>query len=139
MELGQIAALIAAIAFAILVIAIVVVLISINRTVLILKKHIEPIASDVDQMTSTTKSLLKDMTSKVARLDPVVQATADLGSTVSHFTDKINKKKTEVVDKKTKVKKMVSGLADSAIKSGVLFTVGQAALNRFKKSRARKG
>ncbi|WP_243139688.1 DUF948 domain-containing protein [Oenococcus oeni] len=94
MNIGQIAGLIAAIAFAVLVIAIVVVLISINQTIRILKKHIEPIASDADQITATTtKSLLNDLTSKVERLDPVVQATADLGSTVSHFTDKILIKK----------------------------------------------
>ncbi|AZZ60266.1 DUF948 domain-containing protein [Oenococcus sp. UCMA 16435] len=138
MNIGQIAGLIAAIAFAVLVIAIVVVLISINQTIRILKKHIEPIASDADQITATTKSLLNDLTSKVERLDPVVQATADLGSTVSHFTDKINKKKTEVVDKKARAWKMVNNLADSTIKSGVIFSAGEAVFNRFKKSRAKK-
>ncbi|MDN6899421.1 DUF948 domain-containing protein [Oenococcus sicerae] len=139
MGLGQIAGLIAAIAFAILVIAIVAVLISINQTVRIFKKHIEPIASDADQITATTKSLLSDLTSKVERLDPVIQATADLGSTISHFTDKINKKETEVVDKRTKVKRAVKNFASSAIKSGVALSAGQAVFDRFKKSRSKKG
>jgi uncharacterized protein YoxC len=126
--LGSIAAIIASLAFAVLVIYLIKVLITLNQTLKIIKIHVEPIASDASGIASSTKELVSDITSKVVRLDPVVQAASDLGDTVSHFTSKINKK--EDKDKNESFNKTVVDLAQTAIKSGAVVSVAKAAAKR---------
>ncbi|MHC9532389.1 DUF948 domain-containing protein [Dellaglioa sp. BT-FLS60] len=91
---GQIAGLIAAIAFAVLVLFIIFVLMRMMRTLGEVNKSISAITDDVDGLSGEVESilvksnvLLDDVNGKVATIDPLFQAVADLSESVSDLND----------------------------------------------------
>lgn len=87
---GQIAGLIAAIAFLLLVIFIGIFLLRLTQTFGEINKSVGVITSDVDVLSKQVEDimgnaneLLGDVNHKVATIDPVFQAAADLGESVS--------------------------------------------------------
>ena len=104
MTAGQIAGLIAAIAFVVLVCFIGMFLSRLGKTLEETTKSIEGLSKDVDALThelenvlGNTNELLEDLNKKSTELDPAVKAIADLGQSASdvnaaarHFTDRLN-------------------------------------------------
>lgn len=91
---GQIAGLIAAVAFAVLVLFIIFVLMRMMRTLGEVNKSISSITSDVDGLSNEVENilvksniLLDDVSGKVATIDPLFQAVADLSESVSDLND----------------------------------------------------
>ncbi|WP_409022766.1 DUF948 domain-containing protein [Dellaglioa sp. P0083] len=91
---GQIAGLIAAVAFAVLVLFIIFVLMRMMRTLGEVNKSISSITSDVDGLSNEVENilvksniLLDDVNGKVATIDPLFQAVADLSESVSDLND----------------------------------------------------
>ena len=104
MTAGQIAGLIAAIAFVVLVCFIGMFLSRLGKTLEETTKSIEGLSKDVDALThelenvlGNTNELLEDLNKKSTELDPAVKAIADLGQSASdvnaaarQFTDRLN-------------------------------------------------
>ncbi|KRN59385.1 DUF948 domain-containing protein [Limosilactobacillus secaliphilus] len=104
MTIGEIAALIAAIAFAVLVIWIGWFLSktvkSLNQTVDQLSKLTEDadsISKELEDVLGNTNQLLEDVNDKADKLDPAIQAVADVGQSVSD----VNEASRQFVDKIT--------------------------------------
>lgn len=94
MTAGQVAGLIAAIAFLILVIFIGVFLMKMVRTLGEVNQSVKTMTSDMDVIAKQTEdilananTLLDDVNHKVATIDPVFQAAADLGTSVSDLNE----------------------------------------------------
>lgn len=90
MTFGQLAGLIAAIAFLILVIFACIVLNQLSKTMKETNKSITTLTQDVHNLShemedvlSNTNSLLDDINKKTVELDPAVKAVADVGQSVS--------------------------------------------------------
>ncbi|MFC6255077.1 DUF948 domain-containing protein [Secundilactobacillus hailunensis] len=92
MTAGQVAGLIAAIAFLILVFFIGAFLMKMVRTLNEVNKSVKTMTDDIDVISkhaedilASTNTLLDDVNHKVATIDPVFQAAADLGTSVSEL------------------------------------------------------
>lgn len=104
MTAGQIAGLIAAIAFVVLVCFMGIFLSRLGKTLDETTRSIDSLSKDVDALShelenvlGNTNELLEDLNKKSAELDPAVKAIADLGQSASdvnaaarQFTDKLN-------------------------------------------------
>lgn len=134
MNYFEIAAMIAAIAFAVLVIYLIVILVNVNQTIKVINKTVEPVMGDVKDISTAARFASIDIAKKIDNLDPVVTAAADLGESVSHFAKKHNGEESQ---SKTAAQ-TAADLATSAIKSGVATQAGAAVvkkiLNRKKKT-----
>ncbi|MTV83236.1 DUF948 domain-containing protein [Secundilactobacillus folii] len=122
MTVGQVAGLIAAIAFLILVVFIGVFLTKMVRTLTEVNKSVQTMTDDLDVISKQTEdilananTLLDDVNHKVATIDPVFKAAGDLGTSVSdlnsatrNLTGKVKK-----TAKKTATTGIVTGLAES--------------------------
>lgn len=91
---GQIAGLIAAGAFLLLVIFIGVFLMNmvrslgeVTRSVKVMTEDIDVISKQAEDILSNANVLLEDVNQKVATVDPVFKAAADLGTSVSDLND----------------------------------------------------
>ncbi|MDR0899891.1 MAG: DUF948 domain-containing protein [Lactobacillaceae bacterium] len=134
MNLTEIAAIVAALAFVVLVIYLVVVLVNVDKTLKIVNKHLDPITADVESIIASAEKMSADIASKVEKLDPVFVAAGDLGESVSHFAKKKNREDEEP----SSIKKTVVDLANTAIKSGVAVQVASGVVNKVSKKRAAK-
>lgn len=92
MTAGQVAGLIAAIAFLILVLFIGAFLMKMVRTLSEVNKSVKTMTEDLDVISkhaedilANANSLLDDVNHKVATIDPVFKAAADLGTSVSEL------------------------------------------------------
>ncbi|NVY97129.1 DUF948 domain-containing protein [Lactobacillus sp. DCY120] len=104
MTLGQIAGLIAALAFVALVVFLVRLLFQLEKIVLKLQTTVEEtnhtiatLTADLDQIAhqgdntiSKTNELMDDINGKVGKLDPFFQALENLGNSLAQATDKNN-------------------------------------------------
>ena len=120
---GQVAGLIAAIAFLILVLFIGMFLVKMNKTLGEVNRSMKSMTSDIDVIShqaedimANANELLTDVNKKVATIDPVFQAAADLGESVSdqntatrNLTDRVG-----VTAKKTAKTSMAARVSKTA-------------------------
>lgn len=132
---GQIAALIAAGAFAVLVIFLIImilkaakVLSEVARALGIITQDVDVLAREVEGLLGKTNVLLDDVNGKVANLDPVFKAAGDLGESVSS----LNTASRQLTQK-------VSSVGKTTAKAGVASSMGRTALKFYQKSRKNKG
>lgn len=99
MNLGGIAAIIAAVAFAVLVIGILMTLVKIpkllseiqntvqkvNTTIDVVTKDVDGLSIEVEALINKTNTLMDDVNGKVNKIDPLFSAVGDLGVTVSEI------------------------------------------------------
>lgn len=97
MTIGELAGLIAAIAFVILVIFACIslshvskVLKETNDSVKVLSDDVDTLSKETEKLLSNTNSLLADLNKKSVKLDPAVQAVADVGQSVSNVNEAVN-------------------------------------------------
>lgn len=97
MTVGQIAGLIAAIAFLILVIWVGWFLNKVVKNLSDLSKNVNDLTQELDNVLTNTNELLTDVNDKAEMITPAVQALADVGQSVSdvneasrNFVEKIN-------------------------------------------------
>ncbi|KRK97252.1 methyl-accepting chemotaxis-like protein [Secundilactobacillus odoratitofui DSM 19909 = JCM 15043] len=123
---GQIAGLIAAIAFLVLVVFIGVFLMKMVRTLGEVNQSVKTMTNDMDVIAKQTEdilasanTLLDDVNHKVATIDPVFQAAADLGTSVSDLNaatrDLTGKVKSTA--KKTATTSVVTRVGESVFKA----------------------
>lgn len=101
MTWGEIAGLIAAVAFAVLVIFVVLLLRQFtktvgevtktvdeaNQTIAILRKDVDGLSIEAQGLLNKSNYLLEDVNGKIAKVDPLFQAVGDIGVTVSDVND----------------------------------------------------
>ncbi|QEA53443.1 DUF948 domain-containing protein [Loigolactobacillus coryniformis] len=138
---GEIAGLIAAIAFLILVIGLVILLRRVTkvmkeiqatvneatRTVTVVTGDVDTLSKEVEGLLTKANVLLDDVNGKVANLDPVFQAAGDLGASVSD----LNEASHNLVDK-------ISNVGATTAKASALSRVGASALRLYRKRRQHK-
>lgn len=135
MTMGQLAGLIAAIAFFVLVLFIGVFLVRLSATLKETKSSVAVLTSDADALSkevevilSNANELLEDVNKKVATVDPAFQAVADLGTSVSELNDATHK----VTDRFNSSGKKTAG-------TGIAATVGKTVVESiWKHHRAKK-
>ncbi|WP_395318742.1 DUF948 domain-containing protein [Fructilactobacillus frigidiflavus] len=88
MTVGQIAGLIAAIAFAVLVIFIGIFLLNLVKAVNNASRNLDSITIDINELSDNASDLIDNVNDRIDQIDPVFQAAADLGSTISEATEK---------------------------------------------------
>jgi uncharacterized protein YoxC len=125
---GQIAGLIAAIAFLVLVVFIGVFLTKMVRTLGEVNQSIKTMTDDMDVIAKQTEdilananTLLDDVNHKVATIDPVFKAAADLGTSVSD----LNEATRELTGK-------VSSTAKKSVTSNLVARAGSAMFNAYR-------
>lgn len=125
---GQIAGLIAAIAFLVLVVFIGVFLTKMVRTLGEVNQSIKTMTNDMDVIARQTEdilananTLLDDVNHKVATIDPVFKAAADLGTSVSD----LNEATRELTGK-------VSSTAKKSVTSNLVARAGSAVFNAYR-------
>ncbi|WP_439646476.1 DUF948 domain-containing protein [Secundilactobacillus collinoides] len=91
---GQVAGMIAAVAFLILVLFIgmflskmLTTLKEVNRSIQTLTDDVDVVSKQAEDIMANANTLLEDVNKKVATVDPVFQAAADLGTSVSDLND----------------------------------------------------
>lgn len=138
---GEIAGLIAAIAFLVLVIALVVLLRRVTKvvseiqttvnettkTVTVVTGDINTLSKEVEGLLTKTNVLLDDVNGKVATLDPVFKAAGDLGSSVS-----------ELNDASRRLASRVTNIGVTGAKVSAMQRVGASALRLYRKRRQKK-
>lgn len=80
---GQIAGLIAAIAFLLLVLFIGTFLLRMTKTLGVITKDVDQISREAEEIMASANELLLDVNGKVKTIDPAFTAIADLGTSVS--------------------------------------------------------
>lgn len=117
MTMGQIAGLIAALAFLLLVIWIGWFLTKVIKHLSALSQNIEDLTKELDGVLNNTNELLTDVNDKAEMITPAVQALADVGQSVSdvntasrHFVQKVSMHH----QKRGPVAKMVTNLGQAA-------------------------
>ncbi|USS87652.1 DUF948 domain-containing protein [Fructilactobacillus hinvesii] len=83
MTIGGIAALIAALAFLLLVIFLCVTLVHTVKVLDGVSQNLEKVTDNIDTLSHQADELLTNVNAKLDQVDPVFQAAADLGTTVS--------------------------------------------------------
>ncbi|USS89788.1 DUF948 domain-containing protein [Fructilactobacillus cliffordii] len=83
MTIGGIAALIAALAFLLLVIFLCVTLVRVVKVLDGVSENLEKVTGNIDQLSRQTDELLTTVNERLNQVEPVFQAAADLGTTVS--------------------------------------------------------
>lgn len=132
MTVGQIAGLIAAIAFLILVIWVGWFLNKVVKNLSDLSKNVNDLTQELDNVLTNTNELLTDVNDKAEMITPAVQALADVGQSVSdvneasrNFVEKINNHR----NNRSTVSKMMTNV-------GKVAAVGL--FNRFKNRKQQK-
>ncbi|MGM9908090.1 DUF948 domain-containing protein [Limosilactobacillus sp.] len=139
MTFGQLAGLIAAIAFLILVVFACVVLTQLTKTmretnnsITLLTRDMDNLSKEVEDVLSNTNSLLEDINKKSSQLDPAVKAVADVSQSVIDINDSLHDMTEKVNARREKAQLGMS----------LLKTVGKTAvvngITRFRKRRADK-
>lgn len=125
MTLGQVAGLIAAIAFLILVFFIGYFLVRLstmlketNRSISVLTNDADALSKEVEVILSNANELLEDVNKKVETVDPAFQAIADLGTSVSDLNNATRK----VTDR-------FSGGVKKTAGAGIVASLGKSALS----------
>ncbi|MGX7108180.1 DUF948 domain-containing protein [Facklamia miroungae] len=145
MTLGQIAALIAALAFAILVVFLSMTLVKIsailtdlketvsklNNTIDVVTKDVDHLSIEVEGLLNKANTLVDDLNGKLGKTDPLFTAIGDVGTSVSELNDSTKEMTTNFVSnfsKKNKKKSPINSLQKAS-----------KMVNRFKvKPQARK-
>lgn len=127
---GQIAGLIAALAFVALVVVISIFLVRLTKSLGIITNDVDQISHEVEEVLANANVLLTDVDEKVKTVDPAFQAVADLGLSVSELNGAA-KNLTNHVGKTTRNVRGFSRL-------GLVTTLGKPAWNSFKRYRANK-
>ena len=131
---GQIAGLIAALAFLILVVFICTVLKHLvttvkemNNSIQILTKDANSIAGNVDELLVKTNVLMEDVNRKVSELDPLFKTAAELSGSVSD----LNVASRSMADK-------VVRSTESAAKTSAALRVGKMALGLYQRHKQKQ-
>lgn len=139
MTFGQLAGLIAAIAFLILVVFACVVLNQVTKIIRGMKQSMTTLTRDVDNLSkeveevlSNTNSLLTDINKKSSQIDPAVKAVADVGQSVVDINDHVHKLTAKITSRRGK-NRFGMNLLKAAGQTVVLKT-----FNKFKQRRAEK-
>lgn len=97
MTIGELAGLIAAIAFVVLVIFACIslsrvskVLKETNYSIKILSNDVDTLSKETEKLLVNTNSLLENLNQKTNELDPAVKAVADVGQSVSNVNEALN-------------------------------------------------
>lgn len=117
MTVGQIAGLIAAIAFLILVIWIGWFLTKVIRNLTALTKNVNDLTKELDGVLTNTNELLTDVNDKAEMITPAVQAIADVGQSVSDVNEASRNLVEKINDHRNNrgtVSKVVSNLGQAA-------------------------
>ncbi|SFH74595.1 DUF948 domain-containing protein [Pisciglobus halotolerans] len=137
---GEIAALIAAIAFAVLVVFLVIVLMKVSKTVgevsktikeansslRVITKDADNLLIEVEGLLNKSNTTLDDVNGKLGKTDPLFQAIGDLGDTVSS----LNASTRNLTDR-------VATVTKRSAQTGVVTKVGKTALNMNRKRKDR--
>lgn len=139
MTFGELAGLIAAIAFLILVVFLCVLISRLgktmqetNRSIFLLTHDMDNLSKEVEEVLGNTNSLLEDLNKKSYKLDPAVQAVADVSQSVIDINDQVHNMVDKVNTQREK-NRFGLGLAKTAGKAAVL-----GAFNRYRERRAMK-
>ncbi len=139
MTFGQLAGLIAAIAFLILVVFACVVLNQLTKTmketntsITLLTRDMDNLSKEVEDVLGNTNSLLEDINKKSSQLDPAVKAVADVSQSVIDINDSLHEV-TEKVNARREKTQLGMNLLKTAGKAAVM-----SGITRFRKRRADK-
>lgn len=117
MTIGELAGIIAALAFVVLVIFACISLSQVskmlketNNSVKVLSSDVDTLSKETEKLLSNTNSLLEDINKKSVELDPAVKAVADVGQSVSDVNDALN----SFVSRHEERQSRFSGLAKTA-------------------------
>ncbi|WP_180337687.1 DUF948 domain-containing protein [Fructilactobacillus sanfranciscensis] len=88
MTVGQIAGLIAAIAFAVLVIFIGIFLLNLVKALNDASRNLDSITIDINDLSDNVSDLIENVNDRIDQIDPVFQAAAEIGTTVTEATKK---------------------------------------------------
>ncbi|GKQ42091.1 hypothetical protein RD055328_00140 [Companilactobacillus sp. RD055328] len=122
MNLGQIAALIAALAFAALVIYLIVLLIQATKVMKELVKTVEVVTQEADQLLEKTNVLVDDVSFKMETLNPLFMTVENLGVKAEQATSNEKSSKT-------------SAIMGNAIKAATAFQTVKSFMPGHKKSK----
>ena len=119
--MGQVAGLIAALAFVVLVIFAIGVLVKLaktfgqlNQTIEVLTKDADGIANEIEQLLNKTNILMNDVNEKSKKVDPLFETIADLSESVSDLNEASRQVASKIANSKktfSNVTKVSSGLA----------------------------
>ncbi len=131
---GQVAGMIAAVAFLILVLFIgmflskmLTTLKEVNRSIQTLTDDVDVVSKQAEDIMANANTLLEDVNKKVATVDPVFQAAADLGTSVSDLNDATRN-----------LTSKVSKSAKKTASTNILVRTGEAVFNFYTKHRRSK-
>ena len=131
---GQVAGMIAAVAFLILVLFIgmflskmLTTLKEVNRSMQTWTYDVDVVSKQAEDIMANANTLLEDVNKKVATVDPVFQAAADLGTSVSDLNDATRN-----------LTSKVSKSAKKTASTNILVRTGEAAFNFYTKHRRSK-
>lgn len=138
---GEIAGLIAAIAFAVLVVFLVIVLLKVSKVVgelsntvkeansslRVITKDADNLLIEVEGLLNKSNTTLDDVNGKLGKTDPLFQAVGDLGVSVSS----LNSSTRNLTDR-------VTGATKRATQTGVATKVGKTAMNMNRKRKMKK-
>jgi uncharacterized protein YoxC len=138
---GEIAALIAAVAFAALVVFLIIVLLKVskvigevqttvneaNKSISILTKDADSLLIEVEGLLNKSNATLDDVNGKLGKTDPVFKAIGDLGATVSSLNDSTRNLTTHV-----------TGATKKTAQAGMVSKMGKTAVNMNKKRKNKK-
>ena len=137
MTFGELAGLIAAIAFLILVVFLCILINHLsktmqetNRSISLLTK--DSLSKEVEEVLGNTNVLLEDINKKSSQLDPAVKAVADVSQSVVDINDQLHEMAEKVATQREK-NRLGLGLAKTAGKTVVL-----SAFNRYRQHRKNK-
>ena len=88
MTVGQIAGLIAAITFAVLVIFIGIFLLNLVKALNDASRNLDSITIDINDLSDNVSDLIENVNDRIDQIDPVFQAAAEIGTTVTEATEK---------------------------------------------------
>ncbi|NDR75345.1 DUF948 domain-containing protein [Lactobacillus sanfranciscensis] len=88
MTVGQVAGLIAAIAFAVLVIFIGIFLLNLVKALNDASRNLDSITIDINDLSDNASDLIENVNDRIDQIDPVFQAAAEIGTTVTEATEK---------------------------------------------------
>ncbi|MEG0749321.1 MAG: DUF948 domain-containing protein [Carnobacterium sp.] len=138
---GEIAALIAALAFAALVVFLIVVLLKVskvseevsktikeaNTSIEVITKDADSLLIEVEGLLNKSNATLDDVNGKLGKTDPLFQAIGDLGVSVSSLNSSTRN-----------LAGHVSGTTKKTVQTGMVTKVGKTALNLNRKRKTKK-
>ncbi|GFH42386.1 hypothetical protein Hs30E_09370 [Lactococcus hodotermopsidis] len=131
--MGDTALIIIAVAVVVLVVALVILVVKlmktvdeVNRTITVVTKDVDILLNQADTLMAKTNTLLDDVNGKVATIDPLFTAVADLSESIS----KVNNTSNALVTR-------VKGKAANASKATAVVTLGRGASKLFGKKKTK--